>query len=93
MLEQAKNNELSINDAEVLTVLPSGGANIVVEVMKDEGLSFDSLQPLVKMAKEKTGKLTKTDLKGEIGDLKRQRRETRDKLNSTANSTASAQPT
>lgn len=80
VLEQAQNKELSINDAEVLTVLPPEEQNIVVEVMKDEGLSLYSLQPLVKMAKEQTGKLTKTDLKGQIADLKRRRRETRDKL-------------
>jgi ParB family chromosome partitioning protein len=80
VIEQAKNNDLSINDAEVLTALPPEEQNIVVEVLRDEGLSLDSLQPLVKMAKAKTGRLNKTDLKEEIAGLKRRRRETRDQL-------------
>jgi ParB family chromosome partitioning protein len=80
--ELAKNDELSINEAEVLTTLPAEDQDIVVEVLKDEGLSNDSLRPLVDMAKERTkgGKLTKGDLKQRVADMKRERRESRDKL-------------
>lgn len=82
VIEQAKNNELSINDAEILTALGPEEQNIVVEVLKDEGLSLDSLPPLVHMAKEKakSGKLSKSDLKEQVASKKRQRRESRDKL-------------
>jgi ParB family chromosome partitioning protein len=80
VIEQAKNNELSLNDAEVLTVLSPEEQNIVVDVLKDEGLTLDSLQPLVKMAKANPGKVSKAGLKEQIAALKRERRETRAKL-------------
>lgn len=80
VIEQARNNELSINDAELLTTLPPNEQNIVVEVLKDEGLTLDSLPPLVKMAKETSGKLSKTELKERIAERKRERKQTRENL-------------